>query len=140
MRLPESRALSDYDRDSSIRLSSRSFASLARRMQPTLLTMLTDAIAVPSVTLPPMSLMAPTRLKLLNARLDTWAMLKLSLACRRRSRMISISTGASFRVFIRSSLGEVRCIHHDLGTPRDSPVVASVMPVALLYFGWGLVH
>ena len=137
MRLPESRALDDYDRDSSIRLSSRSFASLARRMQP---TMLTDAIAVPSVTLPPMSMMAPTRLKLLNARLDTWAMLKLSLACRRRSRMISISTGASFRVFIGSSLGEVRCIYHYLGTPRDSPVVASVMPVALLYFGWGLVH
>ena len=27
MRLPESRALDDYDRDSSIRLSSRSFAS-----------------------------------------------------------------------------------------------------------------
>ena len=68
MRLPESRALDNYHRDSSIRLSSRSFASLARRIQPTLLTILTDAIAVPSVTFPPMSMMAPTRLELLNMR------------------------------------------------------------------------
>ena len=123
-----------------MRLSSRSFASLARRIQPTLLTMLTDAIAVPSVMLPPMSMMAPTRLKLVNAMLEIWAMLKLSLACRMRSRMISISTGANFRVFIKALLGEVRCIQNGLGRPRDSPTVGYVRFVVLLYFDWRLVR